>query len=136
MNLNKFNKENMAGLRTGECCIRFNKAGACTISQAAVIELGLQSGDKIAIFQDQDTPEDWYMMVGDAGGFPLRDTGKDSKALAFNSAIMAKTIMDAFGMVDNKSVSFKLATEPTHVETQAWGGVKLYAIITASAVAK
>ena len=108
MKLLQFNKTNMGG-RIGDPNIRFNRKGAITISKAAAEGIGLDDQCAVAIFQDEEAPEDWYLAKVKDGGFALR--GSESGSLIFNSAAMAKTVLDALGHDEQQCVIFPIRTK-------------------------
>lgn len=122
----KFNTETCRSVRNGESIIHFNRKGANTISNTAIAEIGFEEGDRIAIVQDEDNPEDWYL-TEEAKGFLLRKANKHSRALMFNNAHISNLIIDASG-IDAATASFKLITKPVMN-----GKLKLYPIIISSA---
>jgi hypothetical protein len=129
MKLIHFDSETASGSRMAstEPSIRFHQSGIITISAAAAEKIKLKEGDKVSIAQDEDSPDDWYLITKDKKGFATR-IYKGSNGLAFNNAYIAKSLIN-FLELKTKSVSFKLATEPAADN----GGGKLYAILLATA---
>lgn len=63
MQLNEFTPTNCPSIgRTGEPRLTINKAGAVSISKSAAEHIGLCVGDKIVVVQDNDSPQDWYII--------------------------------------------------------------------------
>lgn len=133
MKLKKFDSLNSRISRTNAATIRFHCKGNTSISKKAVDEIGLKDGDKISICQDEDDPNDFYLVTNDPDGFTLRASTGDG--LNFNCATVFKTLAGIFDG-DFKSIGCKLATTPTSFNGSdvLTKKQKLYAIITASAV--
>lgn len=128
MKLIKFDAINTRSHRSGEATIRFHKVGLISISKQGCVDLELKAGQNISIVQDEENPEDWYLLVNDENGFTLKDY-KNTGGLFMQSAFIAKSIIGALELNAN-SVSFKLATKKADNED----GLTLYAILTPSAV--
>lgn len=128
MNLTTFDASNMVTQRKGDATIFIARSTACTLSKAAVAATGYGGGDLIALHQDNDNPEDWYISLAEQG-FELR--AKDpSGSLAFNNAAMANTFLDALG-IEEKSASFLIAGTP-EIEDE----VSYWAILTSRPIIK
>ncbi len=131
MKLVTFDAENMVSQRKGDAYISFSRNAANSLSKAAVDRTGFSPEDKIAIHQDEDNPEDWYLSLGEAG-FPLRDDKKDGSSLYFNNTAMSNTILDALGIDEEEQrVSFLISGEPTVVDE-----VNYWAILTTKPIIK
>lgn len=131
MNLKRYNSTNVKTIRFGKPTIRFNKQGQISFSSAIITAMGLKSGDKIELIQDEEKPKDWYVVkCKNDIGFPLREY-KSSNALLTNSSGLVKTFMKSLEpQISNttKSIGCLVAIIPTIVEKE-----KLFAIITKSA---
>jgi hypothetical protein len=128
MNLLTFDTENMVSTRKGDALISFSRAGLNTISKAGAERTKYEGGDMVAIHQDKDNPEDWYISLSEAG-FPLRDD-KGEGRLNFNSKTMADTILDALEINEDRA-SFFIAGQPTEIDE-----VNYWAILTAKPIIK
>jgi hypothetical protein len=85
----------------------------------------------VAIVQDEEKPEDWYLVINDPDGFPLREN--TGEGMAFNNAYIVKTFMDCMDFKTN-SLACKLATVPAdHDDSELDKKCKLYAILTSTA---
>lgn len=115
MNLNKFSAANMQHTRVKESTLRVARQGANVISEEAVAALGITAGAKISLVQDNDHPEDWFVIMDEQEGFVLRAESK-SKRLAFNCAALSNTMLDALGWDNAHSATFKLVTEAQEIE--------------------
>ena len=131
MKLQKFDASNSKSVRTGEPTINFNMAGGICFSKTFCQKIGLKKGDKVSIVQDEDQPEDWYIIIGDKDGFPIREN--TGEGCAFNNAFICKNFIEHL-QINAKSVNCKLATEPADIpKDQLPKGAKAYALLTATA---
>jgi len=129
MKLKKFNQQNrLPGFRGNtRASVRFFKAGMITFTASALKRLGLAHGHYVEIAQDEDNPEDWFIMHStELSGFMLRDGGKSGNAI-FNNAHIGRLFVNQFGP-DKNSVACLLATGPVTIE-----GEEYWPIITSSA---
>lgn len=133
MKLIKFDAASTKFSRPGESSIRFHSSGVITLSTSAVEGLKLKEGDKMCVVQDEENPDDWYLMK-DENGFSLR-TYKGNNGLCFNNAYIAKSIIN-FLDINANSVCFKVATEATIPEDESMKEIELFAILTKTAVYK
>jgi len=78
---------------------------------------------KIAFYQDEARPKDWYMAESETG-FTLKE--KKDGILSLTSAKFCSAIAESVKF-NGKTCSFLVATEPMENE-----GIKLYAILTPS----
>jgi hypothetical protein len=126
MKLNTFTTVTMPkkmGRSTGSLSkISFCKSGLIQLNKAACTNLALSPGDKIAIAQDEDDPNNWYLFKHKEG-FELR--GKDFErigSLTFNHKILIQTFLDAFELPLDQTYSFLISGESTVIEkTYCWG---------------
>lgn len=131
MELKFFNTSNMKSAgRAGQPTLRVTRGGYIGLSKAAVDPMDFKAEDKVSLVQDQETPEDWYLVKDQENGFILRESS-GSGSLAFNSSVMGKAMLDSLDCPDD-SVRFKVVTEPVEHETEG-GVIKLFPILTASA---
>lgn len=129
MKLKRFNQQNrLPGFRgNSRASVRFFKTGMITFTASALKRLGLAQGQYVEIAQDEDSPEDWFIMHStEQSGFLLRDGGKSGNAI-FNNAHIGREFVNQFGPGKN-SVACLLATEPVTID-----GVEYWPIITSSA---
>ena len=90
MALKIFNTLNASkSMRGGASTITLSANSASTISAAAVANIGLKSGDKISIAQDEDDERKWYIFKDPKNGFELREQ-LNVKTLLFNSSATGK----------------------------------------------
>lgn len=103
------------GGRSSKPTVLFSTGATC-FNPAAVDLLKLKEGSKVAVHQDEEDTENFYLSLDDEKGFTLRlrdKTGKD-KTLQFNCTSLARIILKAFHYEDDaKSISFKIIEEPT-----------------------
>ncbi len=132
MKLNKFDATNSMSIRTGVPSIGFGKGGAITLSKKFLEETGIKKPVMASIVQDEDTPEDWYVIIGDPDGFQTRENS--AGGLAFNSSYVCKSFRE-FVSAEDVSVNCKLATHPAEIPKEALPtGSKAYGILTSTAV--
>jgi hypothetical protein len=127
MKLKKFDSTTANG-HTSKPSILFSLVGTITLNKDFFSKVGLEVNDKVSITQDEDNPDDWYLLIDDENGFALRQN-KSKDRLLFNNAATAKAVIDHFKF-RTKSVSFQIATEPTPIddkENEVTG--KLYCIL-------
>jgi hypothetical protein len=130
MKLIKFDANTASGFRVGEPTIRFNAAGAISLSKTFVQKAKLKESDKVYVAQDEESPEDWYLIKDNKNGFPLRGSSNDG--LQFNNAYTAKSIMETLE-INAKSVAFMIATEPSELEDPELKKSLVFAILTSTA---
>lgn len=135
MKLKKIAPSNTAVVRSTTSFISINMRGIICFNKTAFEALGLQDGCACIFHQDEDEPSDWYVEFVEEDGYILRDLGKASKGLAFNSKasadLIAQSLCDMKGVdIDNvRSLSIRIATEPTKHE-----GKELYALLAGSVI--
>lgn len=85
-----------------------------------------------SIVQDEDSPDDWYLIVGDPEGFQTRENS--AGGLAFNSSHLCKSFRK-YVSADDVSVNCKIAISPADIPKEDLPkGSKAYAIFTGTAV--
>lgn len=134
MKLIKFDCTNARSQRVGESTIRFHRQGQISISKKFCEELGLKAGTPVSVVQDEETPEDWYLVINDKDGFPLRKYNDGN--MAFNSAFIAKSFLEAMGYENAISGGCLLATKETDSNGEIPKGASLYALITSSLICR
>jgi bifunctional DNA-binding transcriptional regulator/antitoxin component of YhaV-PrlF toxin-antitoxin module len=121
--------------------ISLTKRGAITISKPAQRQYGIKAGDRIALLQDEERPNDFYLIVNPykprepyktKGHFDesyplLRETGQTSLACNYVDAV--RVFNDQFDLYDS-SVKVQLGEK----QDSLFG--ELITIITAPLVAK
>lgn len=105
--------------------LRIVRRGPVTLSKSLAETLGVAPGDGVTVLYD-DVAKEWYICK-DAGGFTLRDSGKDLGLLMFNNSVFAGKILDALKL-DKNSYQITVAGVPTEVE-----GNQCFALLTSSA---
>lgn len=126
MKLKEFNSENTVTVRSDKPSLHINtKTGLFNFSKAACDLLNIKDGDRIAFYQDEEEPTDWYIeKVTTEKGFPLRAKDNITKGLLFSNTTMARAIV--FSVKEIVSGKVAIATEPTKI-----GNRKLWALLTA-----
>lgn len=104
MNLVEFNPANAGPTKRDGLSprIRVNtKAGLFGFNENGCKLLGVKSGDQVVVFQDQDSPTDWYIEKVEKGGFIVRASKtKSNTGLWFNSVRLGKQIFASVGFED------------------------------------
>lgn len=95
--------------------VSFSKGGIIRINRAAAEMLELNDGSRIAILQDKNNPDDWYL-AKDKEGFVMRKNGSDRHSFATNCSRVAKKLMGHFGLTETTRI--QLGTET--VEGEYW----------------
>lgn len=95
--------------------LHLNSKGVITLNSKACEILHLQIGDQVAIAQDPENTEDWYIIPGLSSGFKLRGTGKGSTQLAFNCVKLTKEFLAAFDLKSN--IKLEIVKTPVKHET-------------------
>lgn len=133
MKLIKFDATNSKTHKSGEAIIRFNMAGGISLTKTATEELGLKAGQKVSVVQDEEKPEDWYLVINDEDGFELRENTTGT-GVAFNNAYIVHTLKNFLDIEANiSSYCFKIATKPSESTDEMIGKkMKIYAILTAT----
>jgi bifunctional DNA-binding transcriptional regulator/antitoxin component of YhaV-PrlF toxin-antitoxin module len=125
MKLVKFDKTNSATIRTKQAAVTVKADGQIVINNEAATKIGLKAGDTIAIFQDSETPTNWYL-VKDKDGFKLRASGKTSPTLVTANPTVVKNLLASLKIESKDAVRFKMGTEAIKHEK-----LSLFAINTA-----
>jgi hypothetical protein len=129
MKLIKFDKTNCAATtRKGENAITVRRCGTISLNIGCLRLTKLKAGDSIAILQDEQNPEDWYI-AKDPDGFTLRNGSKASKCLIANNSSFVNKMLDALGIHTESGVRFQLAPQPTKE-----GNMILHGIITSKPI--
>jgi len=123
MKLKTYNSASFSG-RRGVVKLSLGKSGLISISLSAASMIGVKSGDRVELVQDEDAPRDWYIKSGHSEhGYLLR--GYKNGTLCFGSKPLAQTIADSLGR--ELSLSIPVATEKQKIDGQEY-----YALITAA----
>lgn len=114
MNLKIFDIDSQFSRPESPASIHFNAKGIITLNTKAVEIMQLSVSDQIAIAQDPDNKEDWYILKNMESGFKLRAIGKGSKQLAFNCVKLVKEFQAAFEL--KSSISLQIKQQPIQHE--------------------
>lgn len=120
-----------SGFHRGDPSIRMGKSGQISLSKCFTKTLGLKPKDKAAICQDEDDPDGWYLLIGDADGFPLRKY-KNMENLGFNSSVTAKSFFDYAESPEAISIGCLLETKPIDKPEDYEGKGQFYRIVVAT----
>lgn len=122
MRLKIYDKTNSSVSDRRKATIRIQKAaGILTLSKAACASIGIASGDKVVIVQDEDSPKDFYIhKTSHPDGFTIRSKSNNVGA-NFNSAVISNKLSP-----DYKRVSYPVGA------AQMINGMSYHLIITAN----
>lgn len=90
------------------------KSGVMMLNEHACELLQATSGGGVKLFQDEDNPQDWYVVFGPEDGFALRSKA-DAKGLFFNNTYLARLIADSLG-IESGSFKMGVGSEITEIE--------------------
>jgi hypothetical protein len=124
MKLKTFNRKDCnMGANEKRPLIGFEKTGIIRLNRKLCEALNIEIGDKINILQDQESPRDWYIELTKAEhGLVMRK--HNTGALCCNAKAIVAEIQRSLGVVINKSMNYRVSTQPAVDETN------IYAIIT------
>lgn len=128
MNLTIFNAETTPKSQFGRSSapsISFSKGGGIAVGRSACGLIGLHEGDKVALGQDPDNPEDWYLFKS-KDGFDLR-TPSTGYGLMFQNSGLRRMVIESLGLPVDQGHRFLIAGQPTVIDK-----VKYFAILTIS----
>ena len=78
-------------------CIHFGKSGAMTIYEKAADQMELKAGDQIALIQDNDRPDDFYILKMKSDELPvLRRKNEKSNMLTAGYKDAHRALVDHF----------------------------------------
>lgn len=127
MRLNIFDNPEKKTLPMRYRTIALHRAsGRFTLSVKAVEEMGIKSGDTIALAKDEDSREDWYITFETEGlennRVTVRPTGnksrKQSNTAEFRNKAAAREILDALGIPT--AATFIIATRGIEQDGRTW----------------
>jgi hypothetical protein len=101
--------------------ISFTKAGTVYVNRYGVIATGFKPGDKVALSQDEDNPENWYIHL-DKDGFELRENSKKDNLL-LNHSDLIRTFKSCFDLDFKVTTTCNLATIPEEVDGVNYFGI-------------
>lgn len=102
--------------------VSINKTGTFRFNSAAVQKLNLKPDTRIAIHQDEENPQDWYIEFNVKDGFLLREYKDEGLTLTCSATSAQKELFKALSQ--SKTFSCLLSLEPIEE--------KYHAIITSS----
>lgn len=79
--------------KQGGATISISRSGLITLSIVAAEIMGIKPGDEICLFQDAESPTDWYVRKED-NGLKLRQSN-ELKPLQTNSKMLTGDIIDS-----------------------------------------
>ncbi len=86
------------GATSGTPNISFSRSGTITLNSVAVNALQINAEERIEFIQDEDNPEDWYILKSSDGGYTLRQQTEKTTAV----------------MIQNKGLITHIARELGH----------------------
>ena len=114
------------GVNSGTPSISFSKAGTITLNSVAVKALQINDKTRIEFIQDEDRPEDWYILKSSDGGYTLRQQTEKSTAVM----IQNKGLITHIAHELQRSAPFRclVSVQCVHIDD-----MELWPIITKSA---
>lgn len=95
------------------------KTGVIKLSAMFITDAKLQEGDQVALAQDEEKPENWYLKKHE-GGFKLRKSSGKTKtpALCFSSKDLSVRMVRSSSEPNalNQTVQMNIDTEPTMID--------------------
>jgi hypothetical protein len=123
MNLNIFTEKNCRVI-TREPSVRITTGGVIVINTAAMNQMELVAGNRIALAQDAEHLKDWYL-YRDADGLEIKSKNGEAKSFGIQSSFLCNAILKSLGLEKGKTFRFKIAPAPTELN-----GKNLWALIT------
>jgi hypothetical protein len=98
--------------------------GTITLNSAARTLTGYKHGDTVALFNDEESPEDWYIGK-DQNGFVLKakDEQLDSSMLQFRCTALTQTLVESLKLPAANSYSILMAGQPTKIAKNVYWGI-------------
>ena len=119
MKLKLFDSLKCGHARVSLPMISISLAGVVTVNKGLSRELNLHKGDRIAFYQNENRPIDWYLVKDEPTGFFLRDY--KNGILAFSSSELCREVRKSLDVSCHLRIA--VSTEPTDD--------RYYALITA-----
>jgi hypothetical protein len=123
MNLKIFTEKECRVI-TREPSIRITTGGVLMINTAAMKQMQLVAGNRIAMAQDAENPRDWYI-YRNADGLEIKVKNGKQQSWGIQSSFLCNEILKSLGFEKGKTCGFKLAPAPTELD-----GKTLWALIT------
>ena len=90
------------------------KSGMFSINGVGCELIGLEKGDQIELYQDEEEPENWYIAKVKEGGWTLNQKGAGSTALFFCNRQACRLMMESVDVVPTTpGVKLPIAGQPT-----------------------
>ena len=89
------------GKRSGPPRISFGRNGYLTINAAAQEKYGLKAGVSVAILQDEDKPDDFYLITGTDKDWPTLRPNSGGSQLICGYSDARNILVDQFRMDDS-----------------------------------
>jgi len=133
MKLKTFNPDvlpRMTGKQTMPRLSIHLKSGMFSFNEAACKLLNVDIGDQVQIYQDEESPENWYIAKVQEDGFGLGRKGSGSKGTYFCCTALARLILASAECedIDKTSVNIPIAGEPTKLGKQTLYGLLVIAL--------
>lgn len=99
--------------------------GSFSLNKSAMELTGFKTGDFVSLVNDEDAPDDWYI-VKDPKGFMLKSK-ENSKGepgtLIFRCTALATIVVSSLKLPEASSYSILMAGQPTKIDKNTYWGV-------------
>jgi hypothetical protein len=130
MKLKRYNRQNSLSKKEGISSIRIAESGMISISATLYSKLnpGHKSDIYLEFLQDEESPEDWYIVLSDEKiGFRVRNKS-EQKSFMFNSASLCRKLITQVQPPSSTDTRFTLRVKEDPIEIE--GIKKAWLIIT------
>jgi hypothetical protein len=111
------------GMR-GIARVTFGAAGAIVFNKEAGKLMSLKTGDRVALAQDEQDPENWYFFKDKNHGYEIREN--KGNGWGFNHSLLIHAFLESRGLEKGKTLRALIAGQPTEMKgdksgTLYWG---------------
>lgn len=97
MKLKKLDRVSAPPFDNKQPTVTLRKKGVCNINSALAELMKLKTGGSVALFQDENEPDNWYIAKDSKDGFAVRQSyDKQSTSVMFNASGAVKQIFEHF----------------------------------------
>lgn len=119
MPFKRFDAETCQGTgRSHDSFLRVTKAGTIAFSTGAFELMQLTEKNTVAFFQNEESPEDWYVISDTSSSFFKLRWGKTGDKVVVQNAFLAKKILQSSGDGQAQSLRLKLIRSDLKIDNQ------------------